>query len=167
MYLGHVISLQVTQCSNWCASFHGTHSNVLLDIIIVYGLTAINWVCCVALCYCCFAQASKPRLPGLDSLRFFLIAYIGVGHFIAFATRDAFLLKLFSQVSACSFETYRTQGEGLTYALLKQLQWLLNRSESKHRSAASVWHQVFHRYEWFTDHNAVMAELRRDLEVAT
>lgn len=44
------------------------------------------------------AKASKPRLPSLDSLRFFLIAYIGVGHFVAFATKDAFLLKLFSQV---------------------------------------------------------------------
>lgn len=43
-------------------------------------------------------KASKPRLPGLDSLRFFLIAYIAVGHFIAFATRDAFVLKLFTQV---------------------------------------------------------------------
>jgi hypothetical protein len=41
---------------------------------------------------------SKPRLPSLDSLRFFLIAYIGVGHFVAFATKDAFLVKLFSQV---------------------------------------------------------------------
>lgn len=45
------------------------------------------------------AKASKPRLPSLDSLRFFLIAYIGVGHFVAFATKDAFLLKLFSQVN--------------------------------------------------------------------
>ncbi|KAI8468764.1 MAG: acyltransferase family-domain-containing protein [Monoraphidium minutum] len=44
-------------------------------------------------------KASKPRLPGLDSLRFFLIAYIGVGHFISFATRDAFLLKLFTQIN--------------------------------------------------------------------
>lgn len=43
-------------------------------------------------------KASKPRLPALDSLRFFLIAYIGVGHFVAFATKDALLLKLFSQV---------------------------------------------------------------------
>jgi hypothetical protein len=42
--------------------------------------------------------ASKPRLPGLDSLRFFLIAYIAVGHFVAFATRDPFILKLFTQV---------------------------------------------------------------------
>jgi hypothetical protein len=42
--------------------------------------------------------ASKPRLPSLDSLRFWLIAYIGVGHFIAFATKDAFILKLFTQV---------------------------------------------------------------------
>ncbi|GBF97881.1 acyltransferase [Raphidocelis subcapitata] len=44
-------------------------------------------------------KPSKPRLPGLDSLRFFLIAYIGVGHFVSFATRDAFLLKLFTQVN--------------------------------------------------------------------
>jgi peptidoglycan/LPS O-acetylase OafA/YrhL len=44
-------------------------------------------------------KASKPRLPALDSLRFFLIAYIGVGHFVSFATRDAFLLKLFTQIN--------------------------------------------------------------------
>ena len=43
-------------------------------------------------------KASKPRLPALDSLRFFLIAYIAVGHFVAFATRDPFLLKLLTQV---------------------------------------------------------------------
>jgi hypothetical protein len=46
--------------------------------------------------------ASKPRLPGLDSLRFFLIAYIAVGHFVAFATRDPFILKLFTQVGGGS-----------------------------------------------------------------
>eukprot|EP00775_Hariotina_reticulata_P010853 gene10853-11007_t len=44
-------------------------------------------------------KAGKPRLPGLDSLRFFLIAYIATGHFIAFATRDAFILKFFSQIN--------------------------------------------------------------------
>ena len=44
------------------------------------------------------AAASKTRLPSLDSLRFFLIAYIGVGHFVSFATKDAFLLKLLTQV---------------------------------------------------------------------
>ncbi|KAL4443533.1 hypothetical protein ABPG75_011270 [Micractinium tetrahymenae] len=44
-------------------------------------------------------KASKPRLPALDSLRFFLIAYIGVGHFVAFATKDSLLLKLFTQVN--------------------------------------------------------------------
>lgn len=44
-------------------------------------------------------KASKPRLPALDSLRFFLIAYIAVGHFVAFATKDGFLLKLFTQVN--------------------------------------------------------------------
>ena len=43
--------------------------------------------------------APKPRLPGLDSLRFFLIAYIGVGHFVSFATRDAFVLKLMTQIN--------------------------------------------------------------------
>lgn len=43
--------------------------------------------------------ASKPRLPGLDSLRFFLIAYIAVGHFVAFASKDPFILKLFTQVN--------------------------------------------------------------------
>ncbi|KAF8057114.1 hypothetical protein HT031_006123 [Scenedesmus sp. PABB004] len=42
---------------------------------------------------------SKPRLPGLDSLRFFLIAYIAVGHFVAFATSDAFLVRFFTQVN--------------------------------------------------------------------
>jgi hypothetical protein len=56
------------------------------------------------------AKVSKPRLPSLDSLRFFLIAYIGVGHFVAFATKDAFLLKLFSQVRACAaFDTFSWQ----------------------------------------------------------
>lgn len=44
-------------------------------------------------------KASKPHLPALDSLRFFLIAYIGVGHFVTFATRDPFLLKLLTQIN--------------------------------------------------------------------
>jgi peptidoglycan/LPS O-acetylase OafA/YrhL len=57
------------------------------------------------------AKVSKPRLPSLDSLRFFLIAYIGVGHFVAFATKDAFLLKLFSQVLAgAAFEAFAGRG---------------------------------------------------------
>lgn len=42
---------------------------------------------------------SKARLPALDSLRFFLIAYIAVGHFVAFATKDPFLLRLLTQVN--------------------------------------------------------------------
>jgi peptidoglycan/LPS O-acetylase OafA/YrhL len=42
---------------------------------------------------------SKPRLPSLDSLRFFLIAYIAVGHFVGFATSNTFLLKLMTQVN--------------------------------------------------------------------
>ena len=42
---------------------------------------------------------SKPRLPSLDSLRFFLIAYIAVGHFVGFATSNVFLLKLMTQVN--------------------------------------------------------------------
>eukprot|EP00241_Pyramimonas_parkeae_P002184 CAMPEP_0114247074 /NCGR_PEP_ID=MMETSP0058-20121206/12824_1 /TAXON_ID=36894 /ORGANISM="Pyramimonas parkeae, CCMP726" /LENGTH=430 /DNA_ID=CAMNT_0001360347 /DNA_START=276 /DNA_END=1568 /DNA_ORIENTATION=- len=43
--------------------------------------------------------AKKPRLPGLDSVRFFLIAYIATGHFIACATKDPVILKLFSQIN--------------------------------------------------------------------
>ena len=42
---------------------------------------------------------SKARLPSLDSLRFFLIAYIAVGHFVAFATKSGFALKLLTQVN--------------------------------------------------------------------
>lgn len=42
---------------------------------------------------------SKPRLPSLDALRFFLIAYIAVGHFINFATQDMFIIRLFAQVN--------------------------------------------------------------------
>jgi hypothetical protein len=61
------------------------------------------------------AKVSKPRLPSLDSLRFFLIAYIGVGHFVAFATKDAFLLKLFSQVRNCQ-QQLRVQPSELTAA---------------------------------------------------
>jgi hypothetical protein len=53
--------------------------------------------------------ASKPRLPGLDSLRFFLIAYIAVGHFVAFASKDPFILKLFSQVT-CMCAAVRCRG---------------------------------------------------------
>ena len=42
---------------------------------------------------------SKARLPSLDSLRFVLIAYIAVGHFVGFATSNAFLLRLLTQVN--------------------------------------------------------------------
>lgn len=41
----------------------------------------------------------KPRLPALDSIRFFLITYISVGHFIACATRDPLTLAALSQVN--------------------------------------------------------------------
>mmetsp|Transcript_3384 Transcript_3384/g.10407 ORF Transcript_3384/g.10407 Transcript_3384/m.10407 type:complete len:518 (+) Transcript_3384:53-1606(+) len=41
----------------------------------------------------------KPRLPAMDSVRFFLISYIAIGHFIACATKDPLLLKLLSQVN--------------------------------------------------------------------
>jgi len=40
---------------------------------------------------------SKARLPSLDSLRFFLIAYIAVGHFAVFATKSSFALALLTQ----------------------------------------------------------------------
>lgn len=42
---------------------------------------------------------SKARLPSLDSLRFFLIAYIAVGHFAVFATKSSFALALLTQAS--------------------------------------------------------------------
>eukprot|EP00192_Tetraselmis_astigmatica_P005119 CAMPEP_0117668120 /NCGR_PEP_ID=MMETSP0804-20121206/11358_1 /TAXON_ID=1074897 /ORGANISM="Tetraselmis astigmatica, Strain CCMP880" /LENGTH=497 /DNA_ID=CAMNT_0005475947 /DNA_START=168 /DNA_END=1662 /DNA_ORIENTATION=+ len=45
------------------------------------------------------SKVQKPRLPYLDSLRFFLIAYIATGHFIAFASPEPFVMKLFSQVN--------------------------------------------------------------------
>ena len=44
-------------------------------------------------------EKKKPRVPALDSIRFFLIAYISVGHFIACATKDALALAAFSQVN--------------------------------------------------------------------
>ena len=43
--------------------------------------------------------AGKARLPSLDSLRFFLIAYIAVGHFAVFATKSGFALRLLTQVN--------------------------------------------------------------------
>eukprot|EP00240_Pyramimonas_obovata_P001458 CAMPEP_0118935620 /NCGR_PEP_ID=MMETSP1169-20130426/15743_1 /TAXON_ID=36882 /ORGANISM="Pyramimonas obovata, Strain CCMP722" /LENGTH=495 /DNA_ID=CAMNT_0006878677 /DNA_START=48 /DNA_END=1535 /DNA_ORIENTATION=+ len=43
--------------------------------------------------------APKPRLPGLDSVRFFLIAYIATGHFIACATRNPTILALATQIN--------------------------------------------------------------------
>ena len=39
----------------------------------------------------------KPSIPQLTSIRFFLIAYIVIAHFIKFGTQNEFLLKLFSQ----------------------------------------------------------------------
>jgi len=44
-------------------------------------------------------SVKKPRLPALDSIRFFLITYISVGHFIACATKNARALAAFSQVN--------------------------------------------------------------------
>ena len=44
-------------------------------------------------------SVKKPRLPALDSVRFFLITYISVGHFIACATKNALALAAFSQVN--------------------------------------------------------------------
>lgn len=63
----------------------------------------------------------KPRLPALDSLRFFFIAYIAVGHFIAFATREPFLLRLFAQVrcamiGAGASRAARTAVQGPTWS---------------------------------------------------
>lgn len=44
-------------------------------------------------------RVSKPRLASLDSLRFFLISYIAIGHFINFATQDLLVIKMFAQVN--------------------------------------------------------------------
>jgi peptidoglycan/LPS O-acetylase OafA/YrhL len=44
-------------------------------------------------------KPSKPRLPALDSIRFFLISYIVVGHFIQTCVTDATILKLFTQIN--------------------------------------------------------------------
>jgi hypothetical protein len=41
----------------------------------------------------------KPRLPGLDSVRFFLIAYIATGHFIACATKNPTILRFATQIN--------------------------------------------------------------------
>lgn len=41
---------------------------------------------------------SKARLPSLDALRFFLIAYIAIGHFVVFATSNPVMIKLMTQV---------------------------------------------------------------------
>lgn len=43
--------------------------------------------------------AKKPRLPALDSVRFFLIAYIATGHFVACATKDVTILTFFTQIN--------------------------------------------------------------------
>lgn len=40
---------------------------------------------------------SKARLPSLDALRFFLIAYIAIGHFVIFATSNPVIIKLMTQ----------------------------------------------------------------------
>ena len=45
------------------------------------------------------AKVKKPRLPYLDSIRFFLIAYIGTGHFLAFASPSPFVNMLLSQIN--------------------------------------------------------------------
>ena len=44
-------------------------------------------------------KPSRPRIDALDSLRFFLIMYISTGHFVAFATSNAFIQAFFSQVN--------------------------------------------------------------------
>eukprot|EP00899_Mesostigma_viride_P017174 jgi/Mesvir1/25458/Mv01727-RA.2 len=44
-------------------------------------------------------KAKKPRLPAFDACRFFLVAYIATGHFIAMATKDQLILRMFSQIN--------------------------------------------------------------------
>ena len=45
------------------------------------------------------SKLSKPRLPPLDSMRFFLIGYICVGHFIQCAGPSALVAGLFGQIN--------------------------------------------------------------------
>ena len=45
------------------------------------------------------AKKKRAFIPALDSTRFFLIAYIAVGHFIACCTKDQLALRLLSQVN--------------------------------------------------------------------
>jgi len=44
-------------------------------------------------------KAPRPHLPALDTVRFFLISYIVVGHFIQVATTNVLLLRLFCQIN--------------------------------------------------------------------
>lgn len=44
-------------------------------------------------------KKKKPRIDAFDSLRFFLIAYIASGHFIATSTSNPVLLKLTTQIN--------------------------------------------------------------------
>jgi len=44
-------------------------------------------------------KASKPRLPALDSIRFFLILYIVCGHFIQMCATNQTVLRFFTQIN--------------------------------------------------------------------
>lgn len=53
----------------------------------------------------------KPRLPSLDSIRFFLISYIATGHFVNFGTTDIFVLKFFGQINVVVGAFFVLSGE--------------------------------------------------------
>jgi|EP00670_Eutreptiella_braarudii_P006038 peptidoglycan/LPS O-acetylase OafA/YrhL len=44
-------------------------------------------------------KAKRPHIPALDTVRFFLISYIVVGHFIQVATKNELLLRLCQQIN--------------------------------------------------------------------
>ena len=60
-------------------------------------------------------KPKRPRLPALDALRFFLISYICIGHFVAMATKDVFFLRLFSQVNVAVGAFFVISGYVMAY----------------------------------------------------
>ena len=58
-----------------------------------------------------FSFPQKPRLPALDSIRFFLISYIATGHFVTFGTKNAFVIKLFAQINVVVGAFFVLSGE--------------------------------------------------------
>ena len=60
-------------------------------------------------------KAKRPRIPALEAVRFSLISYICVGHFVAMATKDTFFLRLFSQVNVAVGAFFVISGYVMAY----------------------------------------------------